>query len=142
MEVSLDVGASVLAVTAIIFSVYTWRRSSGLAAYSNIDSLYQELLKLGMEYPRFTESNLTKDYENQFSVDELLRYNIYAFISWNICETIHDQCGKSQEILNTWRPVVVAENKLHRKWFDNPVNFHKFKEKFRTYITDSFEMEY
>ena len=142
MEVTIDVGAAVLAVTAIIFSAYSWRRTAGLSAYADIDGLYLELLKLGIEYPRFTDFKLTTDYENQFLGDEILRYNSYAFISWNICETIHDQAGKSKKVLDTWRPVVVAENKLHRKWFDNPDNFHRFKQDFRAHISLNYEKGY
>lgn len=136
--------SSIAAGIAVLVSILTWRRTSRIASYADIDSLYLELLKLGFAYPRFTEPNLTKDYKNRFKGDELLSYQIYAFISWNICETIYDRCGKGKDkdLWCTWEPVIVAENKVHRKWFDDPENFHKFKGEFKQYMNANYPKEY
>ncbi|MCL4328976.1 MAG: hypothetical protein M1151_07225 [Candidatus Thermoplasmatota archaeon] len=42
-----------------------------------------------------------------------------------------------REILETWFAIVVEQNRLHRKWFDNLENLHKFKGKFRKYIPEA-----
>lgn len=71
-------------------------------------------------------------YINSFSENEKIKYEIYAFISWNFCETIFDK--GDVELMKTWSVVIDTENSLHRKWFDNPENTNKFKESFRLHI--------
>jgi hypothetical protein len=85
-----------------------------------------------MENPSFRNSALTNDYLNKFSGDEKIKYEIYAFITWNFCETIIDK--GDVELMKTWFVVIETENSLHRKWFDNPENSAKFKESFRKHI--------
>ncbi len=93
-----------------------------------------------MQYPKFLDPKNTSNYKNVFKGDDLLRYDTYAYVSWNICETIYDR--KDDKLFETWEPVIVAENKLHRKWFDNPENHHKFKDRFREYIQNNYPQEY
>ena len=131
--------AVVFSGMAIIVSFYTFYRSKREKSYADIDCLYLELLKLAMQYPKFLDTKNTSNYKNAFKGDDLLRYETYAYISWNICETIYDR--KDEKLFETWKPVILAENKLHRKWFDNPENYHKFKDKFRQYIHDNYSQE-
>lgn len=138
MGIDIDVGSTIVALVAIIFSLLALYRTNKVASYADLDILYLEFLKLGMDNPRFTDTSLTKDYINRFSGDELLSYQIYAFISWNICETIYDRCCGKKALWQTWEPIIVTENQLHRRWFDNPDNFHKFKEEFRQYIKENY----
>lgn len=142
MELGWDFGAILSSIFAIIISIFTWYETNRIGSYADIDLLYLELLKLGIEHPRFTNPNFTADYENSFEGDELNAYSIYAFISWNICETIFDRCGKVSELWDTWEPVITTENKIHRRWLDNPDNFHKFKEKFIDFINSTYPKEY
>lgn len=130
-----------LAGIAIIISFYSFYKSKREKSYADLDNLYLELLKLGIQYPKFVNLKYTFNYKNAFKDDdELHRYETYAFISWNICETIYDR--KDEVLFETWKPVIVAENKLHRKWFDNPENYHKFKDRFREHIQNNFPQEY
>jgi hypothetical protein len=131
----------ILSGVALIVSLYTYFRSKRERTYADLDSLYLEFLKLGMEYPKFRNPKYTIDYKNEFQDEnELYKYETYAYIAWNICETICDR--KDEALFKTWKPVIVAENKLHRKWFDNPENYHKFKERFRVYVQNNFPQEY
>ncbi|RLF63624.1 MAG: hypothetical protein DRN33_03745 [Thermoplasmata archaeon] len=127
---------------AIVLSIYTYYLSKREKSYADLDSLYLKFLELGMRQPKFRNPEYTKNYKEMFKddEDELYRYDTYAFIAWNICETIYDR--KDEALFETWRPVIVAENKLHRKWFDDPENYHKFKDRFREYIHDNFPQEY
>lgn len=127
-------------VCAIILSIYTYYRSKREQSYADIDSLYMEILKLGMEYPKFRNLKYTVNYKNEIkNEDELYKYETYAFMAWNLCETIYDR--KDEALVETWRPAIEAENKLHRKWFDNQENYHKFKDRFREYIQNNFPQE-
>lgn len=126
--------ATILAAIAILLYIILWYKEKSSNSYDNFDAIYLDILKTGMENPSFRNSILTNDYLNKFSGDEKIKYEIYAFISWNFCETIIDQ--GDVELMKTWFVVIETENSLHRKWFDNPENFAKFKESFRKHIQD------
>ncbi|OGS06400.1 MAG: hypothetical protein A2270_06855 [Elusimicrobia bacterium RIFOXYA12_FULL_51_18] len=127
----------VFSAIAISFSIYTYSKSRGIALYQDIDRLYLELLKLGMENPRFLNPQLTCNYQQSFCSDELYRYKAYAFIAWNICETISDRRNDT-ELFKTWLPVLKVENNLHRAWFDAEENREKFKKEFQDFVKESF----
>jgi hypothetical protein len=98
-----------------------------------------QILKLGMDNPRFRNPKYTHGYKEKFrDEDELFRYESYAYIVWNICETVYDRGQKDENLAKTWLPIVGAENKLHREWFDNAENNHKFKDEFIAYIKETF----
>ncbi len=145
MEIGWDLTSGIAvaaAIVAIIISVYTWFRTQKIASYADIDLLYQQFLTLGTEHPRFRDPSFTSDYNNKFQEDELVAFSTFAFISWNICETIYDRCRAVKELWHTWEPIIVAENKLHRRWFDTLENFHKFKKEFREFVQASYPREY
>jgi hypothetical protein len=122
---------------AAAISFYTFLQLKRQRAYADIDSLYLEVLKIGMQFPRFRDPEYTQNYQSCFEKGvELQRYEIYAYISWNIIETIYDK--KEGEFFETWYPAIALENILHRRWFDNPENQAKYKEKFRGYIHNTF----
>lgn len=127
----------VFAGIALGVSIYTYSKNKAIEAYDNLDGLYLEVLRLGMENPSFVDAKLTRDYQNKFSGDERLKYEQYAFIAWNICETIYDRKG-DENIIKSWKPAIEVEDKLHRAWFDAPENHAKFKEEFRNWILENF----
>jgi|LauGreSBDMM110SN_4_FD.fasta_scaffold99995_2 hypothetical protein len=132
--------ATILAAIAILLYIILWYKEKSSNSYDNFDATYLDILKTGMENPSFRNSVLTNDYLNKFSEDEKIKYEIYAFISWNFCETIIDQ--GDVELMKTWFVVIETENSLHRKWFDNPENFAKFKESFRKHIQDILPVDF
>jgi c-di-AMP phosphodiesterase-like protein len=96
--------------------------------YTELDDMYFELLKLALENPHLTAPDtLTEAKQRQ-------QYDIYAYMVWNFIETIVDRCKGKGELEATWYPVIDAENRLHRKWFDEERNKHKFKDAFREFI--------
>ena len=130
MHLSLETAFSTV---AIIFSVYTFLSSRRDSQYQDLDGLYLEALKLGMDNPRFINPGYTKKYKEIFHDDELQKYQVFAYIIWNICETIADR-RKDKNLYDTWRPVILAENKLHRAWLDDPENNHRFKKSFFKFV--------
>lgn len=124
--------ATILAGIAILLYIILWYKDKSSSSYDNFDAIYLDILKTGMENPSFRNSVLTNDYLNKFSGDEKIKYEIYAFITWNFCETIIDK--GDVELMKTWLVVIETENSLHRMWFDNPENYVKFKEPFRKHI--------
>jgi hypothetical protein len=124
--------ATILAGIAILLYIILWYKDKSSNSYDIFDATYLDILKTGMENPSFRNPILTNDYINSFSENEKIKYEIYAFISWNFCETIFDK--GDVELMKTWSVVIDTENSLHRKWFDNPENTNKFKESFRLHI--------
>ena len=123
-----------VSLCAILVTAYNYHHAKKVQTYANLDNLLLELLKLGLIHPKFRDPKYTHHYDTKFKDEELIQYEIYAYIAWNICETIYDR--KLKDEFETWKPIIVAENKLHRKWFDNPKNFHMFKQEFRDYISE------
>lgn len=124
--------ATILAGIAILLYIIMWYKDKSNNSYDIFDATYLDILKTGMENPSFRNPILTNDYINSFSENEKIKYEIYAFISWNFCETIFDK--GDVELMKTWSVVIDTENTLHRKWFNNPENKNKFKESFRLHI--------
>jgi GrpB-like predicted nucleotidyltransferase (UPF0157 family) len=128
---------AIFTATAVIVSFYAYYHSMSEQAYADLDTLCLEVLKIGLAYPKFRNPELTKDYKNAFNnSDELFRYETYAYIAWNIAETMFDRQNK--RVFETWEPAIDFENTLHRSWFDNPENHYKFKQRFRDYIRANF----
>jgi len=127
--------ATILAAIAILLYIIYWYKDKSNNSYDIFDATYLDILKIGMENPSFRNPILTNDYINSFSENEKIKYEIYAFISWNFCETIFDK--GDVELMKTWSVVIDTENALHRKWFDNPENTNKFKESFRMHIQNN-----
>lgn len=129
----IEITGMIISVAAIIISVYTYYKSKRDTTYADLDGLYQDLLKLGIEHPEFLDPDNTSRYKEAFKIPEgLHQYETYAYIVWNIIETIYDR--KDDVLFETWKPVLVTENKLHRTWFEDPKNHDKFKQEFRDWI--------
>lgn len=131
----------ILAITvsaaAITISLVSFLKSRTITMYQDLDRLYFEILKIAVEHPEFVDPKATLDYPRSFAGREKLQYETYAFMVWNFCETIADR-RKHRALYETWQPVLNAENKLHRDWFDNSENSHKFKTEFRTFIAKNY----
>jgi hypothetical protein len=126
--------ATILAAIAILLYIIIWYKDKSNNSYEIFDATYLDILKTGMENPSFRNPELTNNYLIAFSGDEKIKYEIYAFISWNFCETIFDK--KDNDLMKTWSVVLEVENGLHRKWFDNPENQIKFKKSFKNYVSE------
>jgi hypothetical protein len=124
---------------AIVLSIYTFIKSRQENSYSDIDHLYFEILKIGIENPTFRNMKYTKDYENQFKdEDNRMKYEIYAHMTFNICETIFDRSKSDSSLLKTWDAVLCDEAMLHGKWLNNVKNKYKFKEEFHHFINSGY----
>lgn len=104
--------------------------------YTELDNLYFEALKLGMQDSRFRDYDYTSSYKTRFSGGDRIRYETYAYIMWNICETAYDNTRKDASNKKTWEPIIREENRLHRAWFrdSTTVTNIKFKTEFVAYV--------
>jgi len=135
ISASIALSSAVISLTALSFSIHSWRKTRTSTLYSDIDGRYMELLKLGITNPEFVDPVYTSDYKRKYQDDKfkLLKYERYAFASWNIVETIIDRHG-DKHLEKTWYPVIKEENRLHRWWLNNRENEDKFKNEFWDFI--------
>ena len=125
----MDSLSTILAAAAIFLYIIFWFKDKTSNDYDVFDNLYLDLLKTGMEYPKFRDIAKTNKYKSAFTEDELIQYEVYAFITWNFIETILDK--GDEKLLITWLPCVKYEASLHIEWFTQPENLIKFKELFQ-----------
>ena len=130
--------STLLSATAIFLYIILWYKDKQHSDYDTFDSLYLEILKTGIEYPKLRNPDYIQDYKTMQSEDRI-RYESYAFIVWNFCETIFDKSDES--LLKTWIGVLETENHLHRSWFEAPENGHIFKDEFKAFIHEKFPIE-
>jgi len=128
----VDCLSTLLAATAILIYIHFWIKDKRINSYNVFDSLYQDILKTGLEYPEFRNPEKTRDYKNSFSENQLIQYEIYAYMCWNFCETIYDK--KDKRLMRTWLVVLEEERNLHLQWINQPENERKFKPEFLLYI--------
>lgn len=125
----------IISITAIVVSFITYRKSTSMLMYHDLDSLYMEVLKLGMANPRFVNPSLTRNFKKSFQYDEALQYDRFAFIVWNVCETIYDHQSSSRAISESWECIIKEELKLHESWIREDANRCRFKNGFLEYLT-------
>jgi hypothetical protein len=130
--------STLLSAVAIFLYIILWMREKSDNNYEVFDSTYLEILKTGIEYPNFRNGEFTSDYKSHSNTEEIIRYEIYAFICWNFCETLYDK--GDEELMKTWSVVIDTENNLHRSWFNQPENAPKFKDEFRDFIFKKYPM--
>jgi hypothetical protein len=124
--------STILAGIAILLYIILWKKEKESSNYEIFDTFYLDILKTGMEYPKFRNPNYTKNYKNNEDEDEIIRYEMYAFICWNFCETIIDKDDKA--LFETWGVAIQVEKSLHETWFNAEENKSKFKSSFREKI--------
>jgi len=134
--------AAILALTvsavALLVSIWVHRRTRSMTLYSDIDRLYLELTKLAIEHPDFVDPAHTDGYLSKFDSKERAKYELYAFIAWNICETIVDR-EDDRLTFQSWEPILALESTLHKTWFEIESNKNRFKESFKTYMKQNQE---
>jgi hypothetical protein len=121
-------------VFTLFYSVWSFTTTLREGYYAELDRVYFELLKIGLERPELLSFPTTPNR------DRAREYNAYAFMVWNFVETIYDRCqGWSRRRLReTWYPIIAAENAVHRQWFDLPENRCRFKDSFVRFVESQY----
>lgn len=132
-EVIIGISGVFISILGVNISSRISKSSLFNSNYEFLDSMYQDILKLGIENPHFRDASLTKEYKKSFE-NEVVKYETYAFLCWNFCETIYDK--NDAKLRETWIKVLEEEAKLHQKWFEEQDNKKKFKAKFIDFIKD------
>jgi hypothetical protein len=114
----------------LFYSVWSFTRTLRDAYYAELDRVYFELLKIGLERPDLLSFPASPD------STKAKAYGAYAFMVWNFVETIFDRCQgwSKRRLRETWYPIIAAETALHRAWFELPENRRRFKQRFVRFI--------
>jgi hypothetical protein len=94
-------------------SAYSFTTTLRQGYYAELDHVYFELLRMGLDRP-YLRSSLPPAGEAKAT-----EYETYAFMVWNFLETVVDRCESSSDhsLRETWYPIVATEGALHRTWF-------------------------
>lgn len=129
--------AVAISAAAIIQSNKTAQKQTHDTAYTDIDEQIIDFLKTAVEHPELRDPAKTNNYLDAFKGDDVIRYEAYANICWNVCEAVFDKMLDDKKISDektraTWEPVIIAENNRHREWLKN--SRHGFKDTFLVYM--------
>ncbi|MGH7437131.1 MAG: hypothetical protein ACRENE_15765 [Polyangiaceae bacterium] len=123
-------------VLTLFYSAWSFRTTLRESYYAELDRVYFELLRIGLERPYLRAALPPAD------PARASEYEAYAFMVWNFLETVVDRCDSTSNpsLRETWFPIVATEGALHRAWFDLPENKDKFKKRFRQFIEKNYEV--
>jgi hypothetical protein len=135
-EPAVPIMAAILGGIALVLSIWVFKRTLDFQAYRELDSNYMEILKQGIEHPYLRDPKITNNYKDLKDdkglkdTERILRYETYAFMVWNMCETVYDR----KRVNETWLPVIKTEKDLHLAWLKEGENTPKFKPEFVAYV--------
>jgi hypothetical protein len=123
-------------VFTLFYSVWSFKTTLRDAYYAELDRVYFDILKIGLERPDLLSFPASPDPATA------AQYGAYAFMVWNFVETIFERCQgwTKRSLRETWYPIIAAENALHREWFDVPENRRRFKQRFIRFIEAQYPM--
>jgi len=129
-QVIAEVAGGIGIVFTLFYSVWSFRTTLRDSYYAELDRVYFELLRIGLEHPELLDFPVAPD------PSKAREYDAYAFMVWNFVETVFDRCQgwSKRRLRETWFPVIAAETARHRAWFNVPQNRRKFKEPFCRFI--------
>lgn len=126
-----------ISLAALVVSFFTFRMQRADTSYSDIDETYFNLLKIALTNPDLRNYEKTSTfYKQPYDSPFRMQYEIYAYMCWNLAETIFDRekDGRGRfHLSSTWFPVIVEENRLHYSWFKH--NLRLFKAEFQRFVT-------
>lgn len=124
--------STLLSALAIYLYIVLWKKDTTDGAYNAFDTMYKELLAVGLEYPELRNDKKTASFTSTFLDDDRIRYETYAFMCLNFCETLYDKGNK--ELMETWGVVLQIEYQLHKAWLSEGTNKSKFKQEFVSFL--------
>jgi hypothetical protein len=132
INVILGSTSTLLSAIAIYLYIILWKKDKEDGSYDVFDGFYKDILFKGMEHPEMRNPENTADYKQKFQGDERIRYETYAFLVFNFCETLYDRGNK--QLMYTWQDVIFVEYFLHRNWLEQPENKQKYKKEYLDFL--------
>lgn len=109
------VSAAVAAFLLLLHEARSFRKSVNNLHYTELDSMYLELLKMAIDKPYLRQPDAI--YRNPLAkTNHEQEYDIYARMIWNFLETVADRCQNDPNLEDTWHPVIEDEGTVHKQW--------------------------
>ncbi len=124
--------STLLSAVAIYLYIVLWKKDKTDGSYDVFDSFYKDILVIGIEHPELRNTDLTLDFKKEFSGNERVKYEAYAFLSINFCETLYDR--GNENLMHSWQDVIFVEYSIHKTWFGQPENKLKYKPEFIDFL--------
>ena len=121
---------TLLSAYAIYLYIVLWKKDKSDGSYDVFDAFYKDILFKGMDHPELRNPEYTRDYKNKYLDNDRVRYEAYAFLTINFCETLYDRGNK--DLLYTWQDVIYVELDLHNNWLKD--NQNKYKKEFLDFL--------
>ena len=86
-----------VSVLAVFITYLTFKMSLNRSAYSDLNTMYEDILKLGFDHPEFRDVKKTPTYKEHFTGAKLIQYDTYAYMVWNVCKTAYDYTRKNKD---------------------------------------------
>ena len=135
--------SSIVALIGLAWGIPIYVLTRNATLYSTFDTLYQAVLQIAITNGKFRNPDKTSKYKEAFRDDDLAAYDSYAYMVFNVCETIADGLnfytpGKKGlleyteaccrwffppsanrvYLRRTWLPVLKAEMAMHKSWLN------------------------
>lgn len=129
------ISQAILAGAALFWSWKTFRKSTHISDYSEIDKMYFDLLKMRLGNPHLRKKASRRDEPEHYE-----DYEIYAYMMWNFLESVHDRCERDEVpdpiLCHTWYPVFELEFGRHSAWMFSEDNERMFKANFVEWVAN------
>jgi hypothetical protein len=116
---------------SVVPSVDSLAKTANSAHYAQLDTMYLDILKLGIDKPYLI-------HRGKMTPARLPEYDGYAYVVWNFIETVRDRCADDDDLKSIWGPVIAFECALHRDWFNEETLHYRANPlpKFRVEFVD------
>lgn len=138
VSIVLPVVTGLMSLIAVGLSIYTFSIQRGDTSYADVDKMYADLLRISLQDPDLRVFDKTATFYKLSDKDpSRVKYETYAFMVWNLMETIYDRQKDRRgrfRLSETWIPAMIEENRLHYTWFKH--NLRLFKDEFQRFVTE------
>lgn len=114
-----DILGPILAIAALVWGFWTFKRELRFGHYTELDRLYLDIVALRIKEADKIASTPTAAHD-------------YSLIVWNFIEAISDRCGTDSVLTATWQPIIEREGRAHAMWF--AANKSYFKAAFQDWV--------
>lgn len=91
MELAIAVLALIVSILSAVASSYLYRREIDMGERHFLSELWNSVLDLAHQNPRYLDINVTENYRQAMQEDERLRYDIYCHKAWGHVKEVVDR---------------------------------------------------
>jgi ubiquinone/menaquinone biosynthesis C-methylase UbiE len=122
-QMLVDIGHLVTAIGAVIavgIALYVYCMNKKWNTYRYLADLYYEILRRGLEHPKFLNPEYTREYKKTWpsgsETERYFQYGAYAKMCWTHAFDILDTKELKKDFISLYLPTIDGYNKLHGVW--------------------------